>query len=96
MNPHHAALPPTSSIFTLDLGEAPPDGPGGLGGHPVDPPVEEDHDSHGGEEWADCTVEDVSRVTWEDALGGAVVSDHPPTVQLSTCTTVAETMTIQA
>ena len=94
MNPHHAAT--AGSSLSLHRGEASPDGPGGLGGHSVDPPVKEDHDSHGGEEWADCTVEDVSRVAGEDALGGAVVSDHPATVQLSTCTTVAETMTIQA
>ena len=77
MNPHHATLPPTSSIFTLDLGEAPPDGPGGLGGHSVDPPVEEDHHHHGGEEGADGAVEDVAWITGKDTLGRA--TSHPTT-----------------
>ena len=77
MNPHHATLPPTSSIFTLDLGEPPPDGPGGLGGHPVDPPVEEDHHHHGGEEGTDGAVEDVAWITGEDTLGRT--TSHPTT-----------------
>ena len=47
--PHQAPLP-TPTTLPLDLGEPPPDGPGGLGGHPVDPPVEEDHHHHRGEE----------------------------------------------
>ena len=59
-----------------------PDGPGRLGRHPVDPPVEEDHDHHGGEEGSNGAVEDISRITGEDALRLTMVCDHPATVKL--------------
>ena len=84
MDPHNAARYRAS--FTLDLGEASPDGPGRLGRHPVYPPVEEDHDGHGGEEGANGAVEDIARVTWQDALGATVISNHPATVELRVST----------
>ena len=77
MYPHQgagvSALPP-------HLGEAPPDGLGGLAGHPVDPPVEEDHHHHRGKEGANGRVEDVARILGQDALGPADLLQHPAAV----------------
>ena len=76
MYSHHAPFPSTST-FPLHFGESPPDSPRGLGGHSVDPPVEEDHHHHRGKEGPNGAVEDVARVTGQDTLRGT--SSHPPT-----------------
>ena len=75
--PHQGAR---VAALSPHLGEASPDGLGGLAGHSVDPPVEEDHHHHRGEEGPDGRVEDVARVTGQDALGPADLLQYPATV----------------
>ena len=77
---HHAAR--CGAPLALHLVESSPDGPGRLGRHPVDSPVEEDHDSHGGKEGSDGAVEDISRITGKDALGVTMICDHPAAMKL--------------
>ena len=76
MNPHQASR--CISTFTLNLGEAPPNSLRGLRGDPVDPPVEEDHDHHGGEERPNGAVEDIAGVAGQDALRGALGGEDEP------------------
>ena len=76
MNPHQASR--CISTFTLNLGEAPPNSLRGLRGDPVDPPVEEDHDHHGGEEGPNGAVEDIAGVAGQDALRGALGGEDEP------------------
>ena len=81
MNSHQAPRG-LSTFTTFHLGESPPDGPRGLGCHPVDPPVEEDHDHHGGKERSNGAVEDIAGVCGQDALWGALGGQHEPTPDL--------------
>ena len=66
------------SPFTFHLGEAPPNSLRGLGGHPVNPPVEEDHDHHGSKERSNGAVEDIAGVAGQDALRGALGGEDEP------------------
>ena len=76
MNSHQASS--CFSTFTFHLGEAPPDSLRGLGGDPVDPPVEEDHDHHGSKERSNGAVEDIAGVAGQDALRGALGGEDEP------------------
>ena len=81
MNSHQASSC-FSTFSTFHLGEAPPNSLRGLGGNPVNPPVEEDHDHHGSKERSNGAVEDIAGVARQDALGRALGGQHEPAVDL--------------
>ena len=81
MNSHQASSC-FSTFSTFHLGEAPPNGLRGLGGDPINPPVEEDHDHHGSKERSNGAVEDIAGVAGQDALRRALGCEDEPTVNL--------------
>ena len=81
MNSHQASSC-FSTFSTFHLGEAPPNSLRGLGGNPVNPPVEEDHDHHGSKERSNGAVEDIAGVARQDALGRALGGQHEPAVEV--------------